>query len=263
MPSDVYTELGKLCVYTHRGDFTVPRLYRFVAPRGVGVKLHDMLKNPEKLRNALIENWSEYCEKKISASDAFPLMGELAKYVAAFDFTRVWYLTPQEVLNQHRKTKHWTRRFPGEPPIRPDPTPPPVDVQQHELVYLTKLLGAYADHTKQSVNCVEDLKCLPKLEKHLQRSRSYFYSAEALARFSRDQFKPGAFEGVKQHIFDGVVDTTMAAYADGFQCVLAVTDAAAKLPLPQSDLNPYVSPADKKGFCHHLANDDKLDWVQS
>ena len=54
MPTDIYTELGKLCVYTNRGDFTVPRRYRFVAPRGVGVKLHDMLRNAEKLREALI-----------------------------------------------------------------------------------------------------------------------------------------------------------------------------------------------------------------
>ena len=241
-----------------------PAPYRFVAPRGVGVKLHDMLKNPEKLRKALIENWSEYCEQKISASDAFPLMGNLAAYVAAFDFTRVWYLTPQEVLNQHRKTKHWTRRFPGEPPIRPDPTPPPVDVQQRELVYLTKLLGAYADHTKQSVSCVEDLQDVCRSWRSTFSVRGVTSTPRKPSHDSRvDQFKPGAFEGVKQHIFDGVVDTTMAAYADGFQCVLAVTDAGAKLPLPQSDLNPYVSPADKKGFCHHLANDDKLDWWQS
>jgi hypothetical protein len=34
-PSDVYAELGKLCVYTLDGSFTKPRRYRFVAPFGV------------------------------------------------------------------------------------------------------------------------------------------------------------------------------------------------------------------------------------
>ena len=34
-PTDIYTELGKLCVYTHRGDYTVPRRYRFVAPLSI------------------------------------------------------------------------------------------------------------------------------------------------------------------------------------------------------------------------------------
>jgi hypothetical protein len=54
-PSNVYLELGKLCVYTWRGDYTVPRRYRFVAPLGVGTKLHDMLRKPEELRKELIK----------------------------------------------------------------------------------------------------------------------------------------------------------------------------------------------------------------
>ena len=49
-PTDVYVELAKLCFYTYIGDYSVPRRYRFVAPRGVGTKLHDLLKNPKKLR---------------------------------------------------------------------------------------------------------------------------------------------------------------------------------------------------------------------
>jgi hypothetical protein len=227
IPTEVYVEVGKLCVYTHRGDFTVPRRYRFVAPRGVGVKLHDMLRHPEKLRQELIDNWAKYCEKEISKSQDFPLTGALADYVNKFEFTRLWYLTPQEILNQHQKTKHWKRRFPGEPLIRPACPPPPADPQGHELVYLKKLLGAYSDHVNQSLTCIDDLKALPKLETHLRRSRGYFYTAEALARFSRDNLNPGAFEDVRQHVFDGVADATMDDHADGFQCVLAVTEAAA------------------------------------
>ena len=145
--------------------------------------------------------------------------------------------------------------------VRPGCPPPPDDPQGHELVYLKKLLGAYSDHANQPVTSIDDLKALPKLETHLRRSRGYFYTAEALARFSRDNLNPGAFESARQHVFDGVADATMGDHADGFQCVLAVTEAAAKLPLPKSDLEPYVAPADKKGICHHLANDDKLDWM--
>src|SRR5258708_5294332 len=39
-PTDVYCELGKLCVYTFQGKITLPRRYRFVAPQGVGTSLH-------------------------------------------------------------------------------------------------------------------------------------------------------------------------------------------------------------------------------
>ncbi len=262
-PTDAYLELGKLCVYTHRGDFTVPRRYRFVCPRGVGVKLHDMMKHPDKLRKALIENWADHCENKISASESFPLSGDLKQYVNNFNFGIVWYLTPHDVLNQHRRTKCWYQRFKAELLTRPEMDPVPDDPQLHELVYISKLLGAYSDHAKQDISRVEDLQTLPDLQNHLRRSRGYFYSAEALARFSRDHLTPGAFEGVKQHVFDGVADVTVENHCDGLQCVLAVTRAAAILPLPQSDLNPYVGPADKKGICHHLANDDRLNWVQS
>lgn len=259
-PNDIYTELGKLCVYTFKGDFSVPRSYRFAAPRGVGVKLHDMLRKPYKLRAALVENWANHCEEEISKAESFPLVNGLAEYVAKFDFARVWYLNPGELLEQHRKTKYWKSRFPSEPIDRPKADAPPLSPQQHELVYLAKLLAAYSDHSKTQIASLDELKVVPPLEAHLKRSRGYFYSAEALARFSRDNFTPRAFEGIREHVFDGVADTTLASHENAFQCVLAVTEVAAQLTLPKSDLEPYVGPADKKGICHHLANDDKLDW---
>src|SRR5581483_5866280 len=40
-PSSIWVELGKLCVFTHRGDYPVPRKYMFMAPHGVGTKLGD------------------------------------------------------------------------------------------------------------------------------------------------------------------------------------------------------------------------------
>lgn len=261
MPSEVYGELGKLCVFTHRGDFSVPRRYRFVAPCGVGTSLHDLLKTPDEMRQALIDNWGEYCEKKISKKEAFPLTGSLKSYVDSFDFSRVWFITPPEIINQHRRTRYWHQRFKEERPERPAVTPPPDDLQAYELTYISKLFDAYSDYAKQDLKEGKDLLALPKLQTHLRLSRGYFYSAEALARFSRDTITPGAFDGVKQHLFDSVADVTVADHANGLQCVLAVTHAAANVQLPQSDLAPYVGPADKKGICHHLANDDKLTWV--
>lgn len=260
-PTDIYKELGKLCVYTKRGDFTVPRQYRFVSPRGVGVKLHDMLKHPEKLRQSLIDNWVRYCEKEISKLENHPLTGELLDYVKSFDFKRVWYITPHELLNQHRSTNYWNQRFPSEIAVRPDTPLPPEEVQQHELKYLAKLFAAYSDHSKEEIKCIEDIVHKPRLHQHLKRSRGYFYSAEALSRFSRDQFKPGTFDSIKKHVLDGVADATLDNHADGLQCVVAITQVAAQLQLPQSELTPYVGPADKKGVCHHLANDDLIDWV--
>lgn len=261
-PTDVYTELGKLCVYTFRGDYTVPRGYRFVAPRGVGTKLHDYLKKPDLLRTELYRNWDEYCRKKISDAEEFPLTPDLTKYIDAFDFRRVWFLTPQDILNQHQKTKYWPRRFKLEPPIRPPSSEPPPAVQPHELGYVSCLLDAYADHLGEKSLEVTDLGRSPALDSHFRRSRGYFFSAEALNRFSRDHLQRNAFESVKQDVYDGVVDVTLCDHKDGFQCLLQATQAAASLDLPASDLKPYVAPSDKKGICHHLANDRRIAWVK-
>lgn len=262
MPTDAYTELGKLCVFTHRKDITIPRRYRFVAPCGVGTSLHDLMKKPEELKRKLIENWGKYCEGKISEVERFPLKGDLLKHVETFHFSIVWFVSPPEILNQHRRTRYWYQRFKSEPPERPSVPPPPDDIKHHEMTYVSKLLAAYSDYANQDLRDISDLDASPALKKHFRYSRGYFYYAEALARFSRDRLLPGAFEGVTQHVFDGVADIVSAPiYTSGYHRVLAVTDTAAKLPLPHSDLAPYVGPADKKGICHQLANDDKLTWV--
>jgi hypothetical protein len=259
-PTDVYIELAKLCYYTLRGDYTIPRKYYFVSPKGVGTKLHDMLKRPDVLKAALIANWDGYCRRDIQ-TDEVVLTDALRFFIESFDFSIVWFLTPQQILTQHRRTKYWHHRFKIDPPSRPVVPVPPDDVQSHELRYVAQLLAAYSDHSKRDVKTPQALSTNPNLMQHFKRSRGYFYSAEALARFSRDHFQQGAFDAIKQHVFDGVADISASGHDDGYRCVLAVTGAAAQLPLPQSDLQPYVGPADKKGICHHLANDGDLTWV--
>ena len=261
-PTDVYVELGKLCVYSHRGDYTVPRRYRFVAPQGVGTKLHDLLRRPDILRAELCRNWASYCQRDISEAEEFPLTADLTRYIGGFDFKRVWFLEPREVLEQHRRTRHWSRRFPGERLVRPPTADPPSVVQPHELPYVEHLLDAYKDHLRCDSLQVDDLGNRPRLGEHFRLSRGYFFSAEALDRFSRDHLQAGTFDAVKRDIFDGVKDVTLSDHKDGFACVLEATKTAALLELPASDLKPHVGPGDKKGICHHLANDGRVKWVK-
>lgn len=261
-PSDIWTELGKLCVYTHNGEYPVPRYYRFVPPRSVGPTLYNLLNSPNDLRAGLIANWDTYCRRSISKTTDYSLEGALKAYVEQFDFTSVWYLTPTEIVNQHKRTQYWSRRFRIDPPTRPDAQPPPTDVQNYELIYITRLLEAYGDHLDRQVT-LADLPTLPaKILSNFTQSRGNFFIADALARFSRDHF-PGGFDSIKQHVHDGVVDVTSEKHDDGFACLIAALKQAAALPLPTSDLSPYVGPADKKGMCHHLANDGKLTWISN
>jgi hypothetical protein len=45
-PSGIWIELGKLTYYTHKGLYTYPRKYDFIAPQGAGNKLSRLLKDP-------------------------------------------------------------------------------------------------------------------------------------------------------------------------------------------------------------------------
>jgi hypothetical protein len=88
-PTDVYVELGKLCYHSFSGTFSLPRIYRFVAPRGIGPKLHDLLRRPELLRVELVKNWDDYYRTKIVESEHIALTADLRAYVDAFDFSIV------------------------------------------------------------------------------------------------------------------------------------------------------------------------------
>lgn len=259
-PTDAYLELGKLCVYTQRGDYPLPRRYRFVPPRGIGPKLYNLFNYPDRLKGQLITNWDQYVSKKVSDSDEFPLAGELKTYVEGFDFSIVSHVTPMEVLTQHQRTLHWHRRFKIDPPVRPPLQPVPPAIQSNEQAYIRCLFLAYSDHIKRPI-ALADLDGLPQFLRHFSQARGDFFSAEALSRFSRDNFAVGAFDAIKKHVHDGVIDITCIAHADGFACLIDVLKQAAALLMPASDLTPYVWPADKKGICHQLANDGTLSWV--
>ncbi len=68
MPTDVWIELAKLAFYTKRGDYKYPRRYHFIAPQGAGIKLSNLLRDPDALRGGLITNWDAYCRAKITTT---------------------------------------------------------------------------------------------------------------------------------------------------------------------------------------------------
>lgn len=262
-PNHIWVELGKLCVYSYLGDYSVPRRYRFVSPMGVGTKLHDLLRQPVALRDALMSQWADKCEKKISDKQSFALTGELQKYVQAFDFSIVGYVPVKDILEQHRRTRYWFLRFGEEPPTRPQYDRPPVLPDAVEAKYVTALLKAYEDHLKKPVGSPEDIASQPRLKKHFDRTREWFYSAESLNRFSRDQVAPGTFELLKQEIYDGIIDVVESEHSDALARVKKTTEKAQLVSPSESKLARYVTPADKQGICHHLVNNDQIDWVSS
>lgn len=259
-PGTAWPEIGKMLWYSFNGEFASPRAYYFVAPRGTGTTLTQYLTNSVALKSALIEAWPKSVADKITTTQLVKLEGKFAEYVDAFDYSVFQPMSPREVIEQHRATPYFIARFGGGLPPRPTVGAPPIDLGDHESVYVARLLEAYADHTKAEVPDLSALKQWRPLEDHFKRQRECFYHAESLRVFVRDKVEPGTFESLQNEIYHGVVDTADGDHPDGFERVKAVTQAAQDVPLDAHPLGASALVKDKRGICHQLVNEDRLKW---
>ncbi len=261
-PSDIWIEFGKLVYYTWRGDYSYPRRYFFVAPQGAGTKLSNMLKEPEKLRAQLIDNWDKHCRTGITSTSIIDLDDELKSYLRGLNFSIFSAIPPLRLIDEHAKTRWHVARFGGGLPPRQRVDMPPNDLASHEANYVRQLLDAYADHLKRNVECISDIASETDVCEHFSDSRIEFYSAEALRMFSRDTLPPGEFERLQDDVNDGIKDDCRTHHEDGYMRVMAVVKTAKFLQLSGHALNARLSVRDRGGICHQLANDKKTRWVK-
>ena len=262
-PSDIWIELGKLAYYTKRGDYTYPRRYCFIAPKGSGTKLSNLLKKPEELRAGLLANWEKECRGRITKTEAVECDAAMKLHIESLDFT-IFEATPVlRIIDRHAKTRWYAARFGGGLPPRPDPLTPPVELADNETIFVGELRRAYSDHLKQDVKDIEkDLADRDDLREHLADARLEFYSAEGLRTFSRDTLPPGEFEKLQDEVHSGIKDDLRGDHADGYRRVVAVVKTARTLPLTSHSLNSRIHNRDRGGICHQLANDGKVRWVK-
>jgi hypothetical protein len=262
-PSDIWVELGKVMYYTHRGDFSAPAGYLFVAPQGAGTSLARKLDAPAELRQDLMANWDSHCRTTITKAATVELDDAMRQHIVDFDFAIFGYVPPLTIIDGHRRTPYFVARFGGGLPARPEVEEPPEEIGDKETVYVRALLDAYAQHSAQPIASVDALKIgstLGALREHFGDARREFYSAEALRSFSRDSLPPREFERLQQHVRDGVIDVARAAHDDAYRRVLAVVAMAKLISLDAHALNSCVGPLDRGGICHQLVNDGRLRW---
>lgn len=261
-PSDVWAEFGKVIWYSYNGEYTAPRRYYFVSPRGAGTSLSRLFANGTKLREELIANWDKRVKEAITSTQEVPLDVKLRAYVDAFDFSIFESKTALQLVDDHRTTPVHTARFGGGLPTRPASEKPPQEVAIAESRYVTQLLGAYGEHTGTIVTDPSALS-VPKLKDHFRRQREAFYEAESLRVFARDSVPHGTFESLLDDIHDGVIDTHDANHADGYEKVCAVTKAARDMQITANALITCTNPKDRDGICHQLVNEERLRWTRS
>lgn len=261
--NEILTEIGKLCYLCYIGELALPQKYYFVSPKGVSTQVHDILKNPENLRGELKTRWDTSCKTKITKSKSIELDKALSAYIDAFDFGIFDYLEPIDFIEQYKQTSYFATRFGVITKARPIPQPAPEDIQKCELVYIKKILEAYGDSIHKNIKNAKELDKFPALKADFERQRRCFFSAESLKAFSRDISDPDLkwFENLKEEIYSGIIDTIDEDAAHGFERLKKVLKRATELQITNNLLIPDLKIDDRKGICHHLANEKKeVKW---
>jgi hypothetical protein len=261
-PDDIWLELGKLVYYTKRGDYTYPRKYIFVAPKGAGTKLSNLLKKPQTLREGLLAEWDKKCRKNISSTLVVELDREMKKYIEALDFSIFSAKPPLLIIEEHARTRWHVARFGGGLPPRPVNDPPPEKPASNETNYVRHLYDAYSDHLKRAISESNDFSNESHIKEHFSDSRIDFYSAESLRLFSRDILPPGEFEKLKTEIHVGIKDEIRSDHLDGYKCVVSTVKTARSLHLSSHSLLGKLTMSDRGGICHQLANDNIVKWIK-
>ena len=261
-PSDIWVEIGKLCYYTFRGNYSLPEKYFFVAPIGVGTTLLRYLEDPTELKKALFKEWDSSCSTSIIGKTTVSMTDELHAHIEAINFSIFQAVSPTTIIEEHSLTPFHIARFGSGLPTRIDAPGPPVKITDNETRYVRQLLDTYAEHAAYDVSCIEDLIELPSsYGDHLQASRVDFFSAECLNKFSRDYLPDGAFAALQEDVHDGVREVVSESYPCGLNRVKATTKHAKLVPIEGHPLRDVIRPRDKAGICHQLANEDRITWI--
>lgn len=261
-PGDIWLEIGKLCYWTFKKAYKLPRAYRFVAPQGVGTSLLRLLEDPAELKKKFLEKWDTDCADKIVGGQSIPLSDELKAHIQGIEFKIFGAVAPVKLIEEHATTTFHIPRFGGGLPSFNDDSKPPATITSVESRYIRQLLDVYEEKAGCTVVAVEDLDGIDKsLAKHLNDSREEFFSAECLDKFTRDNLPPGCFERLQEDIEDSVREVMEEEYDCGLSRVKATTKQAKLTPVDGHPLYGNVRPRAKAGICHQLANMDRLIWL--
>lgn len=263
-PTTAYKEIGKIIYYTQIGDFSAPKNYYFVAPRGIGPTLRDYLNDEELLRKNLLENWDAYCSKNITKKVVIELTSELIEYIKEFDLSIFDYVDSDQMIEDLRGTKYFKYFFGGgfEKP-RKFTGDVPIEIEKKEKLYIECLLEAYSEYHGKQIESVDKLELYKNEQKHFKRQRINFFSTESLREYAIETLPSlTPYNDLKDEYFEVLIDVVDDEYPNGYKRLKEALKEICKVDCNNNVLSQVVSNKDKKGMCHHLANDGRVKWVK-
>lgn len=252
-------EIAKVLHYTFIGDYSTPEAYFFVTHKGVTSPLQDLLDNPEALRHKILTSWSDYAGS--IGKEAIELVPELRKHIELFPFSIFRAKQPHDLLEEHAKTKFHLTVF-GAPLIqRASPPLPPSTVAANEVRYVEQLYQAIGVDLGFAINNIADFKHSKRHARIFERSRLTFYSAEGLRELARDQMSDHQyFDSLLREFSDGLFYCYTAPGCTPLERLGSTVQGAQSLQLGAHPLAPHMTTNDREGMCHHMANEDHLNW---
>lgn len=265
-PSNIWIEIGKLCYFTYLEEYTIPQNYYFVCQKGIGNKLNKLLENPQKLKSTFISEWDKSCKKEISRGKSIELTEELLKHINNIDFGIFKHKTQLELVKSIEGSLSFASIFGGGLKRRREMhSSPPQKIDENENTYTEKLFRAYEDKLGNVLIDEAKLSNYPEFKNHFERQRVFYFTAVTLLDLERDA-RPNNdswITSLKDEVFNDVIDTVEADFDNAFLRVKAVTDRARLMNHNAHPLSGMIRPDDTHGICHHLANDNRLDWLKN
>jgi len=153
---------------------------------------------------------------------------------------------------------------------RPKTIKPTTEIEDHEHVYISALYEAYGDAEGRNGFNEESLEEYPEYKKDLVEQRIDYFAAYSVERgileFT-DSREATQFSGLKDEIYSGVSMTSRKTFSHGYDRLLAVLEQAVKVPVTIAEYifsgsEFWINSKIKKGTCHYLVIDGRLQWVK-
>ena len=143
----------------------------------------------------------------------------------------------------------------------------PKRIQHPEIKYVMQLYSAYSNVSGKTIKKASDLDAL-NYRDDFEHHRKNYYMAELVCRETRDSIRldeASPIDALKDEMQEGIYETERRPYSDALLKVNAVMEQASKVQISgwiDDATFKWIGPAEKKGVCHILVNDERLKWVE-
>ncbi len=255
--TNVIREIGKMLYYSYQGEFSLPKSYYFIAPRGLNREAEKLLFNPQIFKETILNEWDNKCRKNIIKTKEICLGKDLIKHINKYDFSTIFRINLDKLLMSAGIKAVLHKDFGVELDAPPQGNVPQA-VQDIELPYIGQLLDVYGERDK-CIYCQDEATDHLVHGEHLREQRERFFHADAFERHFRDNSFQDDLGLLRGEVYSGVKDVHKKTYTDGLERLGAVM-AQAAVANPTSPLAKYAQIQVKQGLCHHFANEGTLKW---